>query len=132
MPLFLVGQSHEVVALSGGGSGGRPIFELLHIEVFLLLPDLVFLRQQGADQAECRSVVGKDADHPFAPSDLLVQPLLHIRGAQSLAVFLRQRHDRHRILKPSLQASHGFGRTLAETFDKLRQAPSGLFHIGRL
>ena len=23
MPLFLAGQSHEVVALSGGGSGGR-------------------------------------------------------------------------------------------------------------
>ena len=69
MPLFLADQSHEAVALSGGGSGGRPIFELLHIEVFLLLPDLVFLRQQGADQAECRSVVGKDADHPFAPSE---------------------------------------------------------------
>ena len=84
MPLFLAGQSHERVALSGGGSGGRPLFERLHIEVFLLLPNLVFLRQQRADQADRRSVVWKDADHPFAPPDLFVQPLLHIRGAQSL------------------------------------------------
>ena len=34
MPLFLVGKSHEWVALSGGGSGGSPLFERLHIEVF--------------------------------------------------------------------------------------------------
>ena len=29
MPLFLAGQSHDGVALSGGGSGGRPLFERL-------------------------------------------------------------------------------------------------------
>jgi len=59
MPLFLAGQNHEVVALSGGGSGGRPIFERVHIEVFLLLPDLVFSARNAPIRRSAEASLGK-------------------------------------------------------------------------
>jgi hypothetical protein len=118
--LFLAGDGNNIIVITGGGTFGNPLREFVHIQVAAFLPDLVLLSQQGADQPQGGIIIGEDANHPFPAAYFLVQPLLHIRGAQSLAVLLRQRHHGHRVFKAGLQTGHRLGCRLGKPLTEFR------------
>ena len=112
--------------------GGRPRLEFIHVKALPFLPSLVLLGQQGADQAQGQLVVGEDADHPLPAANLLVQPLLHVRCAQTLAALVGQRHHYYDILESGFQAGYRLGRILGEALDEFPQTALGFDQIGCL
>jgi len=68
---------------------GAVSFELSHVQVAPARdPLLRLLHRQRRNQAQARSLVGKDPHHPAATLYLLVEPLEPVRGADAPAVRL--------------------------------------------
>jgi hypothetical protein len=72
-------------------------------------PLLIQFQQQGAHQPDRSLPIGKDANDPFAPTNLFIEPLYTVVRAQPLAIGCRKRQHRRRIIEAVLQHPDRFG-----------------------
>jgi hypothetical protein len=77
----------------------------VHVEIAGALdPSLVRFGAKRAHQAQAAGRVREDANHPRAPSDLLVQPLQHVGALQVLVMLARRAVEGERAAELSRRA----------------------------
>jgi len=81
-----------------------PLPIIIHFQVLEACgPCLVLLGKQGPKQTKRRRLIGKSAQYLFAPPDLFVETLHHVRGPQPSVVFHWQRLRRDGVFQPIFQ-----------------------------